>query len=247
MAQVALDFELRFGDREPDVVAGLKLAAELVGERGAGQIRDVADHPCHAHPGVCSAPGGVVVAVLPAGIAQDRLSGDRVPGHALWLKGVRAGDRHDGVDLVRVQDRPLQRLHPPEGAAGHRRESLNAEGVQEGALRAHHVCDGDHRKVRTIGTAARRIDRRRSRRPATAAEQVGRDDEEASVSKALPGPIIPSHQPSPLARTPSRSSAANPSRVLSTGGISATPAAWASPLSAWQTRMTLSRAGERIP
>ena len=68
-----------------------------------------------------------------------------------------------------------------------------------------------------------------------------------SVSKALPGPIIPSHQPRPLPRTPSRSSAANPSRVLSTGGVSANPAAWASPLSAWQTRMTLSRAGERVP
>ena len=68
-----------------------------------------------------------------------------------------------------------------------------------------------------------------------------------SVSNALPGPIIPSHQPSPLPAVPSRSSAANPSRVLSSGGVFAKPAAWASPLSAWQTRMTLSRRGERVP
>ena len=39
-----------------------------------------------------------------------------------------------------------------------------------------------------------------------------------SVSNALPGPIIPSHQPSPLPAVPSRSSAANPSRVLSSVG-----------------------------
>ena len=68
-----------------------------------------------------------------------------------------------------------------------------------------------------------------------------------SVSNALPGPIIPSHQPSPLPAEPSRSSAANPSRVLASGDVFAKPAAWASPLSAWHTRMTLSRRGERVP
>ncbi len=68
-----------------------------------------------------------------------------------------------------------------------------------------------------------------------------------SVSNALPGPIMPSHQPRPLPLVPSRSSAANPSRVPDSGGVFAKPAAWASPLSAWQTRMTLSRSGERVP
>ena len=68
-----------------------------------------------------------------------------------------------------------------------------------------------------------------------------------SVSNALPGPIIPSHQPSDLPTAPSRSSAPNPSRVLSSDGVFAKPAAWASPLSAWHTRMTLSRRGERAP
>ena len=68
-----------------------------------------------------------------------------------------------------------------------------------------------------------------------------------SVSNALPGPIIPSHQPSALPATPSRSVAPNPSRVLSSDGVFAKPAAWASPLSAWHTRMTLSRRDERVP
>ena len=43
------------------------------------------------------------------------------------------------------------------------------------------------------------------------------------------------------------SSAANPSRVLWSAGVFEKPAAWASPLSAWHTRMTLSRRGERVP
>src|SRR5499426_3714908 len=68
-----------------------------------------------------------------------------------------------------------------------------------------------------------------------------------SVSKALPGPIIPSHQPSALPAEPSRSSAPNPSRVLTSGGVFEKPAAWASPLSAWHTRTALSRSGERVP
>ena len=58
-----------------------------------------------------------------------------------------------------------------------------------------------------------------------------------SVSNALPGPIIPSHQPRPRPLVPSRSSAPKPSRVLSAGGVVAKPAACASPLSAWQTRI----------
>ena len=68
-----------------------------------------------------------------------------------------------------------------------------------------------------------------------------------SVSNALPGPIIPSHQPSPFPAVPSRSSAPNPSRVLCAAASVEKPAAWASPLSAWQTRITLSRLGASVP
>ncbi len=68
-----------------------------------------------------------------------------------------------------------------------------------------------------------------------------------SVSNALPGPIMPSHQPSPFGRLESRSSAPKPSRVLTAGACAEMPAACASPLSAWHTRMTLSRAGDSRP
>ena len=68
-----------------------------------------------------------------------------------------------------------------------------------------------------------------------------------SVSKALPGPIMPSHQPRPRPLPASRSSARKPSLVLAATGAAVKPAACASPLSAWHTRMTLSRAGDSVP
>ena len=50
------------------------------------------------------------------------------------LERVGARDRHDRVDLVGIADRPLERLHPAERAAGDRREPLDAELVEERAL-----------------------------------------------------------------------------------------------------------------
>ena len=68
-----------------------------------------------------------------------------------------------------------------------------------------------------------------------------------SVSNALPGPIIPSHQPRPLPARAVAVGGAEPVAGALGGGVFAKPAAWASPLSAWHTRMTLSRRGERVP
>src|SRR3954447_17229181 len=51
-----------------------------------------------------------------------------------------------------------------------------------------------------------------------------------SVSNALPGPIIPSQQPSPWPVSPSRSLAPNPSSVLCSAASFEKPAACASPL-----------------
>ena len=162
VVEVALDLELGLGDRVADVVGGLQPPAELVVQRRCGQVRDVADHARHAHAGVGRAPRVVVVAALPGGVAHDRLACDRVPGHPLRVEGVRAGDRDDGVDLLGKQDRPLERLHAAERATGHGRESLDAEDVEERALRAHHVGDRDHREVRAVRRAGRRVDGRRA-------------------------------------------------------------------------------------
>ena len=78
---------------------------------------------------------------------------------ALRLDGVRAGDRHDRIDLIGIQDRPLERLHAAERSAGHRGKPLDAELVEKCALRAHHVGDGDDRKIRPVWLAGRPIDR----------------------------------------------------------------------------------------
>ena len=111
----------------------------------------MADHPRHAHAGVRRLGCVVVAALLPRRVAHDRLAGDRVPRHALRVQGMRAGDRHDGVDLVGEHDRPLERLHPTERAARHRREPLDPERIQERALGPDHVRDGDHREVEPYG------------------------------------------------------------------------------------------------
>ena len=108
VAQVALDLELRLGQGVADVVGELQPPAELVAERLRRQIRDVADHARDAHAGVRRAAGAVVVAALPVGIGHDRVARDRIPGDALRLKRVRAGDRHDRVDLIADTGRPTR-------------------------------------------------------------------------------------------------------------------------------------------
>ncbi len=112
---------------------------------------------------------------------------------------MRAGDRHDGVDLIRKQDRPLERLHPAQRASGNRREPLDAERVKEGALGSSHVRDSDHGEVRPIRLAGRRVDRRRPGRPAAAAEQVRGNDEKAVSVKRLAGADHPVPPAEPLA------------------------------------------------
>src|SRR5215212_10451597 len=59
------------------------------------------------------------------------------------------------------------------------------------------------------------------------------------VSNALPGPIIPSHQPSPPRGPIPFSSAPIPSTALGASWSALQPAACASPESAWQARIAL--------
>ena len=66
---------------------------------------------------------------------------------------VGAGDRDDGVDLVGVDDRPLERLHASERASGDHRKTLDPELVEECPLGPDHVGDGDHRKVEAVWLA----------------------------------------------------------------------------------------------
>ena len=83
------------------------------------------------------------------------------------------------VNLIGKEDRPFERLHPAERSAGHGREPFDPQLMQERTFGAHHVGDGDHRKVRSVWPARARIQGRGPGRPAAATEQVGRDDEVA--------------------------------------------------------------------
>ena len=112
--EVVFDLELGVGQGVANVVGELQAPSELGAERHRGQIRDVANHPRHAHAGVRLAAGAVVVAALPRRVGHDRAPRDRVPGDALRLERVGAGDRDDRVDLIRVEDGPFERLHAAE-------------------------------------------------------------------------------------------------------------------------------------
>ena len=110
--------------------------------------------------------------------------------------------------------------------------------------RAHHVGDGDHREVDAVRPAGRRVDRRRSGGAAAPAEQVGRDHEVAIGVERLAGADHAVPPAEALAARCRRDRRRRSRRACSRPAArGAKPAAWASPLSAWQTRMTLSRAG----
>ena len=197
------------------------------------------DHPRDAHAGVGRRAGAVVVAALPGRVAHDRLPRDRVPGHALRLQGVGAGDRHDRVDLVGEHDRPLEapasrrasRRRPPP-AARSRAHRRNARSVRTMSAT---VITG---KSGPYGSPGRRVERRRSGRPAAAAEQVGGDDEVAVGVERLAGADHPVPPAEPLAGCAVAVLGAEPvAGALRRAASSAKPAAWASPLSAWQTRI----------
>ena len=63
----------------------------------------------------------------------------------------------------------------------------------------HHVRDGDHREVQTVRPSCRRVDRRRPRGPAAAAEQVRGDDEVPIRVECLAGADHPVPPAEPLA------------------------------------------------
>ena len=110
------------------------------------------------------------------------------------------GDCDDRIDLVREQDRPLERLHPAKGTAGHRREPPDPQLVEEGTLNSHHIRHGDHGKSRAVRLAGSRVDRRRPGSPAAPAEEVGGDHKEPVGVERLPRADHPVPPPERLGR-----------------------------------------------
>ena len=118
-----------------------------------------------------------VIAAAPIGIGHDRLAADLVEGDVLRRVPRRGGDRHRGEDALGIGRRPLQHLHAAHRAADDAEQLLDAEMVDQLLLRAHHVGDGDDRKVEAPGLAGRGVDLRRPGRAHAAAQHVGADQE----------------------------------------------------------------------
>src|SRR3546814_6877050 len=83
--------------------------------------------------------------------SSDLLAANLVEGDVLRGVARRRGDRHRGKDLFGIARRPLQHLHAAHRAADDAEQLVDAEPVDQQLLRAHHVGDGDYRKVERPG------------------------------------------------------------------------------------------------
>ena len=88
------------------------------------------------------------------------------------------GDQDRGEDALRIARRPFERQHAAHRAADDAEQAVDAEMVEQHGLGAHHVGDGDDRKVDAPGRAGGRIGRGRPGRAHAAADHVRADDEE---------------------------------------------------------------------
>ena len=107
-------------------------------------------------------------------------------------------------------------------------QPLDAEVAQQRAVHAHEVGDGEEREAQPVRLARRRVDRHRAR-SCRGSRRAGwrRSTKKRSVSSGLPGPIRLSHQPG-------------------RAGSPWCPAAWASPVRAWQTNTRVGAVGVEL-
>ena len=116
---------------------------------------------------------------MPLRIGHHGLPAEFVKRDVLRRVTRAAGDRQRGEDAVRIGRGPLQRLHAAHRAADHTEQRFDAEAIEQHRLRAHHVGNGDERKIQTPHLAGGRIGRSRSGRAHAAADHIGADDEVA--------------------------------------------------------------------
>ena len=119
----------------------------------------------------------VVLAVGEMGIGQDGVAADGVEGDGLRPQVRRRGDRDGGIHHLGVGNRPLQHLHPADGAADHRQQMPDPELIEQQLLDADHVGDGDDRKVQAVGPTGFGIHGARPGRSRAAAQEIGADHE----------------------------------------------------------------------
>jgi hypothetical protein len=80
-----------------------------------------------------------------------------VKGDVLRRVARRAGQRQGGEDALGIARGPLQHLHAAHRAAGDRKQRSDAEMIEQHRLGAHHVADGNDRKIEPPRRAGRGI------------------------------------------------------------------------------------------
>mmetsp|Transcript_6973 Transcript_6973/g.29526 ORF Transcript_6973/g.29526 Transcript_6973/m.29526 type:complete len:380 (-) Transcript_6973:1175-2314(-) len=177
VAQIAFDLELDLL-RGVAELAGLELAAELLGHHIVAQIGDVADHPRHAQAALGDHAVGVEMAAVEVGVGDDGAPRHLVEGDVLrrQIGGGRDGDAMR--QALGVAQRPVQGLHAAQAAAQHRRQLLNAEARDDSGLGIDPILHRDDREVRAPGPAGGRVEVHRAGRAEARAQIVDADDEE---------------------------------------------------------------------
>ena len=146
MVQIGFDLEIR-RELEGQRVAVLQIAAELPLQRRFRKIGDVRGHARHRQTLGRLRAVQLIFAALPVGIGHDRLAAHFVERDVLRGMARGAGDRHRRAHALGIGRRPLQHLHAAHRAADDAQQLLDAQRVEQHGLRAHHVADGDQRKI----------------------------------------------------------------------------------------------------
>ncbi len=139
------------------------------------------------------AASGGIVAVFPAGILADGRPTDLVEGDGLGVLAGRAGQRDRRGNLVGEIDHPLEHLHPAHRPADHGGQAVHAEVGHQPLLGAHHVSDGDKRKVQAVAVPRGRVEAGRPGRATATTQAVGAEHcETAGIQRfTRPNDVIP--------------------------------------------------------
>ena len=120
-----------------------------------------------------------VTAAVPVRIGHHGLPAEFVKRDVLRRMPRAAGNRQRREHALRIGGGPLQRLHAAHRAADHGKQRVDPQAIQQHGLRAHHVGNGDDRKIQSPHFAGGRIGRGRPGRAHAAADHIGADDEVA--------------------------------------------------------------------
>ncbi len=141
--------------------------------------------------GACSK----IAAAAPVRIGHHRLTAEFVERDVLRRVPRRAGDRQRGEHALRIGRGPLQHLHAAHRSADDREQRVDAELIEQHRLRAHHVGNGDDRKIQPHSLPVAGLIEAgpvEPMQPPTTLEQMMKY---LSVSIGWPGPTMISHQP----------------------------------------------------